>query len=185
MLLSKTQLKAFCKILEVSQKIAKKTCYSDYYKVVYISENSISYTNGHLAVELWNNTKETEESLYETKGDYICVEVSEFIRYAKFRDYTNVSTMDILEVVPISEFERYPNIKKAVAYFELKPAENFMIFNPKYYALLMDQFIEGILGKNVSLETFKSNSQGLLQVKTDCSDNPNITARFSLMSLRG
>lgn len=60
-----------------------------------------------------------------------------------------------------------------------------MIFNPKYYALLMDQFIEGILGKNVGLDLFKSNSQGLLQVKTNCSGNPNITARFSLMSLRG
>lgn len=185
MLLSKTQLKAFCKILEVSQKVVKKSYGRDYAKVVYVSENSLSYTNGHLAVELWNNTKEIEETLYENKESYVCVEVSEFIRYAKFREYTNVSTRDILENVPKSTFSNYPNLKRAIDYFETKPVDNFLIFNPKYYTCLMEYFIDGILNKNVSLNLFKSTSQGLVQVKTDCYGNPTVTARFSLMSLRG
>ena len=176
MLLSKTQLKAFCDILKVGIKKSNNTTNLGYPKYVAISENNLKYTNGHFAIEIYNNRSNFEEEELTT------VNTSEFLDFCKLKKY-EVSTREIMGFLPKTDYN-FPNIGKLTKHCELKPVDKFMLFNPEYYKCLMDYFIQGILEYAPHVEDLKHNGQGMLVVEREAYYSKNFTCRFLLMSLR-
>lgn len=175
MLLSKTQLKAFCDILKVGSK--KSNCMGmSYSPYVAISENNLKYTNGHFAIEIYNNRHNFEDE------ELTIVNTSEFLEFCKLKKY-EVSTREILGFLPKVDY-KFPDLGKLTKHCELKPVDKFMLFNPEYYKCLVDFFIKGILEYDPHVENLKYNGQGMLVVEGDAMYYKNLTCLFLLMSLR-
>lgn len=177
MLLSKTQLKAFCDILKVGSKKSNNFMNLEYPQYVAISENNLKYTNGHFAIEIYNNRHNFEDE------ELTIVKTSEFLDFCKLKKY-EVSTREILGFLPKVCDYKFPNIGKLTKHCELKPVDKFMLFNPEYYKCLMDYFIKGILEYDPHVENLKYNGQGMLVVEGDAMYYKSLTCRFLLMSLR-
>ena len=177
MLLSKTQLKAFCDILKVGSKKSNNCMNLEHPNYVAISENNLKYTNGHFAIEVYNNRSNFEDE------ELTIVRTSEFLDFCKIRKY-EVSTKEIMGFLPKVDY-KFPDIGKLTKYCELKPVDKFMLFNPEYYKCLIDYFIQGVLEYAPYVEDLKYNGQGMLVVERDAYYSENLTCRFLLMSLRG
>ena len=176
MLLSKTQLKAFCDILKVGSKKSNNFMNLEYPQYVAISENYLNYTNGHFAIEIYNNRHNFEDE------ELTIVKTSEFLDFCKLKKY-EVSTREILGFLPKVDY-KFPDIGKLTKHCELKPIDKFMLFNPEYYKCLIDFFIKGILEYDPHVENLKYNGQGMLVVEGDAMYYKSLTCRFLLMSLR-
>ena len=148
----------------------------EYPQYVALSENNLKYTNGHFAIEIYNND---DNFKYE---ELTIVRTSEFLDFCKFKKY-EVSTREIMGFLPKVDFN-FPNISNLTKYHELRPVDKFMLFNPDYYKCLMDYFIKGILEYDLHVEDLKYNGQGMLVVEGENPYYKRLSCRFLLMALR-
>lgn len=176
MLLSKTQLKAFCDILKVGSKKSNNYMHLDYPQYVAISENNLKYTNGHFAIEIYNNRSNFEDE------ELTIVRTSEFLDFCKIRKY-EVSTKEIMGFLPKVDY-KFPDIGKLTKYCELKPIDKFMLFKPEYYKCLLDHFGSGILDLGIKVSDINTNGQGMLVVHENNKYDDKLSDRFLLMALR-
>lgn len=176
MLLSKTQLKAFCDILKVGTKKANNYMNLDYTQYVAISENNLKYSNGHFVIELYNNRSNFE---YE---ELTIVKTSDFLELCKFKKY-EISNSELLGLLDHVEY-KYPDIEGLVSRFELKPIDKFMLFNPEYYKCLLDHFGNGILDLGLRVSDINTNGQGMIVVHENNKYEDYLSGRFILMALR-
>lgn len=176
MLLSKTQLKAFCNILKVGSKKANNFMNFDYPQYVAISENNLKYSNGYFAIELYNDRSNFEDE------ELTIVKTSDFLELCKAKKY-EVSNSELLGLLDHVEY-KYLNIEGLVSRFELKPIDKFMLFKPDYYECLLDHFGNGILDLGLRVSDIRTNGQGMIVVHEDNKYDKKLSGRFILMALR-
>ena len=176
MLLSKTQLKAFCEILKVGSKKANNYMNLEYPQYVAISENNLKYTNGHFAIEIYNNRRNFEDE------ELTIVKTSDFLELCKAKKY-EVSNSELLGWLDHVEY-KYPDIEGLMRKFELKPIDKFMLFKPEYYKCLLDHFGSGILDLGLRVSDINTNGQGMIVVHENNKYEDYLSGRFLLMALR-